>query len=448
MKHLKLTSVLLSISMCASMVMTPVSVIAADSAAPEETQNAEVTEQEETKKETPKETENSTQKETEKNATAETEKKETEPASKEKQETEPSVEETSETEDIKPEETGPSEPEETQRPEVKEDKVSDAGKAVSKTPKAAATIPEMNYMITNDGKLIWEPVDGAPEISISLWWESEGRRLAGTSVFTGNKSSPFDLIAYIDGMIMNWDSRVSDKAQADTHYFSISAYTDKSFRTKLAYSEFVFKYKSPKKPLTVGAISNVRISPDGIVEWDPYAGADYYSVWMDGYYRKYEGTKCDLNEEVEYIIKNWSSFKVKDSYEIKVCAHMKLYLSNVIIAQWSGRYPQATNPMTVSPKTAKVKYKKLRKKKQTVARSKVMTVNNPQGKVIYKLVSVKRGKSKKYKKYFKVNSATGKVTIKKRLRKGTYKITCKVTATGDISYKGATKTVTFKIKVK
>ena len=77
-----------------------------------------------------------------------------------------------------------------------------------------------------------------------------------------------------------------------------------------------------------------------------------------------------------------------------------------------------------------------------------MTVNNPQGKVIYKLVSVKRGKSKKYKKYFKVNSATGKVTIKKRLRKGTYKITCKVTATGDISYKGATKTVTFKIKVK
>ena len=122
--------------------------------------------------------------------------------------------------------------------------------------------------------------------------------------------------------------------------------------------------------------------------------------------------------------------------------------SNVTIAKWSGRYPQATNPMTVSPKTAKVKYKKLRKKKQTVARSKVINVSNAQGKVTYKLISVKRGKSKKYKKYFKINSATGNVTIKKKLKKGTYKITCNVTAAGDISYKGAAKTVTFTIKVK
>ena len=106
------------------------------------------------------------------------------------------------------------------------------------------------------------------------------------------------------------------------------------------------------------------------------------------------------------------------------------------------------NTLTVTPKTAKVKYKKLRKKKQTVARSKVMNVQYAQGKVTYKLTGVKRGKSKKYKKYFKINATTGKVTIKKRLKKGTYKVTCRVTAAGDASHRSGTKTVTFKIKVK
>lgn len=110
---------------------------------------------------------------------------------------------------------------------------------------------------------------------------------------------------------------------------------------------------------------------------------------------------------------------------------------------------QLSNTMVAKGgKTAKVKYKKLRKKSQTVARSKLMTVSNAKGKVTYSLVSVKRGKSKKYKKYFKINATTGTVTVKKKLRKGTYTITCKVTAAGDVEHKGGTKTVTFKIRVK
>lgn len=110
--------------------------------------------------------------------------------------------------------------------------------------------------------------------------------------------------------------------------------------------------------------------------------------------------------------------------------------------------PIENNTLSVTPKTTKVKYKKLRKKKQTVLRSKVLTVSNPQGNVKYSLVSVKRGKSKKYKKYFNINATTGNVTIKKKLKKGTYKITCRVTAAGNEKYYSASKTVTFKIKVK
>ena len=113
-------------------------------------------------------------------------------------------------------------------------------------------------------------------------------------------------------------------------------------------------------------------------------------------------------------------------------------------------YFQQINPNTLSvaPKTAKVKYKKLKKKKQTVKRANVMNVNNAQGNVTYKLTAVKRGKSNKYKKYFSINATTGNVTIKKKLKKGTYKVTCNVTAAGDTDHSALTKTVTFTIKVK
>ena len=70
----------------------------------------------------------------------------------------------------------------------------------------------------------------------------------------------------------------------------------------------------------------------------------------------------------------------------------------------------------------------------------------PEGKVTYKLVSVSK---KKFKKYFKISS-TGTVTVKKKLKKGTYKVKVKVLATGDSTYKAAStwKVVTIKIKVK
>ena len=58
---------------------------------------------------------------------------------------------------------------------------------------------------------------------------------------------------------------------------------------------------------------------------------------------------------------------------------------------------QAANSIAVAPKTAKVKYKKLKKKAQTVTGSKVLTVSGFKGDLNYSLVGVKRGKSKKYK---------------------------------------------------
>ena len=96
-------------------------------------------------------------------------------------------------------------------------------------------------------------------------------------------------------------------------------------------------------------------------------------------------------------------------------------------------------------KTAKVKYKKLRKKAQSVARGKLLTVSYPQGKLTYRITSVSK---KKYKKYFKINASTGTVTVKKKLKKGTYTIKVTVTAAGNDQYKSVTKSSSFKIKVK
>ena len=101
------------------------------------------------------------------------------------------------------------------------------------------------------------------------------------------------------------------------------------------------------------------------------------------------------------------------------------------------------NTLKVTGKTAKVKYKKLRKKKQTVTCGKMMTVSGAQGSLTYKIVSVNKKKSS-----FKINAATGAVTVKKKLKKGTYTLKVSVTAAGNENYKPATMTVSFKIKVK
>ena len=54
---------------------------------------------------------------------------------------------------------------------------------------------------------------------------------------------------------------------------------------------------------------------------------------------------------------------------------------------------------------------------------------------------------KSYKKYVTV-AKSGKITVKKNLKKGTYKVKITVTAAGSSTYKAAVKTVTVSIKVK
>ena len=110
---------------------------------------------------------------------------------------------------------------------------------------------------------------------------------------------------------------------------------------------------------------------------------------------------------------------------------------------------KAANPLKISPKTATVKYSKLKKKNQTLAVNKVIKfTKDAKDKKTYTLSSAKKD-SKSFKKYFKINKTTGKVTIKKDLKKGIYKIRVKVKALGNSNYMAsAWKIITFTIKVK
>ncbi|SDB09990.1 endo-1,4-beta-xylanase [Butyrivibrio sp. INlla16] len=98
------------------------------------------------------------------------------------------------------------------------------------------------------------------------------------------------------------------------------------------------------------------------------------------------------------------------------------------------------NTLTVKGKTVAIKASKVSKKTQKIKISKLVKVSKAKGDVTYTKVS---GNKK-----IKIDSETGKVTVKKGLKKGTYKVKVEVKAAGDDTHKEATTEVTFKIKVK
>ena len=106
---------------------------------------------------------------------------------------------------------------------------------------------------------------------------------------------------------------------------------------------------------------------------------------------------------------------------------------------------KSANTLEVKGKTIKLKAKKLKKKAQTVKQAKAVTVKGPCGKVRYTLAGVSKAK---FKKYFKVNAKTGKIKVRKGLKKGTYTVKINVSASGDGNYLPAAKTVKVIVNVR
>ena len=104
-----------------------------------------------------------------------------------------------------------------------------------------------------------------------------------------------------------------------------------------------------------------------------------------------------------------------------------------------AKLPKKAQTLTVTAKKPSLKASKLKKKKQTIAKSKAFNIKGAKGALTFK----KTGGSKNL-----TISKAGKITVKKKTKKGTYKLTVQVTAAGDKEYKSAIKIITIKVKVK
>lgn len=104
---------------------------------------------------------------------------------------------------------------------------------------------------------------------------------------------------------------------------------------------------------------------------------------------------------------------------------------------FSIRKLKNANTMAVKGLTKKVKKSKVRKAAQKV---KAIRVRNAKGALTYQKISGSKKLS--------VNKRTGKITIKKKTKKGTYTMKVKVTAAGTGDYYAKAKTVKVTIKVK
>ena len=98
------------------------------------------------------------------------------------------------------------------------------------------------------------------------------------------------------------------------------------------------------------------------------------------------------------------------------------------------------NTLKAGGKKLTLRYSKLKKKNISIKASSAYKLSGAKGTVSYKKLS---GNSK-----IKVNTKTGKITVKKGLRKGTYKVKVRIKAAGTSRYKAGSKTVTVKITVK
>ena len=141
----------------------------------------------------------------------------------------------------------------------------------------------------------------------------------------------------------------------------------------------------------------------------------------------------------------------EDDYTVEYANNVRVGTATVTVTAKGDKYKgsitrtftiaKRTNPLAVKGRTASVRFSRLKKRNQTLAVSKVIRFTKKgQGKVTY-------AKSSGNKK-ITINKKTGKVTVKKGLKKGTYKVKVKITAAGTSTYKKATKTTTFSIKVK
>ena len=278
------------------------------------------------------------------------------------------------------------------------------------------------YGVKLSGKtLSWTKPKGSTRFEVEL----------GSYFDTYVSKNSFDIGSVIDKLITN-----REMFKKKTYAVYLSAY-DKDGVTIARWSGNL-TYKSSATPCPLPQI-DASIEGD-ILTYKPFSGAREYAIRIVGANTRwlYGGYSVNLKEGIAELIE-WEGLKEVSSYRIEVYAYADI---DKICAEWIGSYKyKEANTLSVSGKTAKVKKKKVKKKTQYLSVYKVLKFRSTgQGTKTYKKIS---GNKK-----ITINSKSGKVTVKKKLKKGTYKVRVRVRASGNETYAPIEKTVTFKIKVK
>ena len=169
---------------------------------------------------------------------------------------------------------------------------------------------------------------------------------------------------------------------------------------------------------------------------------------------KAQGTVTYANASTDSTAKKFSVNKTTGKVTIPKATKVGAHVVKVkVTASGNGNYKsgaktvtytilinKAANPMVVAATSKTASFATLKSKAVTVARP--MSITKQQGTLSY--AKVASGSSDA----LAVNKTTGKVTVKKGTKKGTYTIKIKVAAAGNANYKSATKTVTCKVIVK
>lgn len=277
----------------------------------------------------------------------------------------------------------------------------------------------------SNGKLSWKKYSGAVKYGFSIDYYFKGE------LYTSSTS--YNINATIDQFI-------KDRRMFKQNSYDITIYAYDKDDVYMAYWEGTIKYQSKATPCEVPAL-NASITDD-ILTWEAVAGAVDYELRVVGpdlkwTYAWVSNGSCNLKTTIANLIE-WNDIKEFSSYTLELTAWKNE--SDVPIAEWTGSYKyKEPNTLKASSKTAKVKYNK--KKNKTVKRASVIKITDKgQGDITYKKVS---GNSK-----FTINSKTGNITVKKKLKKKTYTIKVKVIAAGDETTAMLEKILTIKIKLK
>ena len=248
-----------------------------------------------------------------------------------------------------------------------------------------------------------------------------------TGAYLRNSSLEMKQAGYDKPMLYGAIDEENSSLKITAGYFSSSpgAYISDAYKVIASgYTDFPFEVVERAKHITPAVtISPSSYTYDGKVKTPAVTVKDGSTV---------------LEKDTDYTVSYPSGRKNAGKYTVKVT--LKYNYAGSASAQFTIK--KAANPLKIKAKTATVKYSKVKNKDQKLAVTKVIGFTKKgQGAMKYTKVS---GNKK-----ITVNKKSGKVTVKKGIKKGTYKVKVKVKAAGNKNYKAsAVKTVTFRIKVK